>query len=239
MIDSALYHRLTPVVRRFQMRRLFLTLASIWTVATLIGLLLWSLKANGTYHSMAALPTLLATTFIASVIGIWYSMRGGYEFARTAKDLEERFPELDSSLLTAIEQQPPTPHGTLGYLQQEVVRKAVYHGYQNSWLRIVPHWQLLILPVLAGAGLLAFMISVIGQALTTTPLASASVSEDSTAAVVDTPLFEGGFSIEPGDTLCERCRWLMSLARFIPEQGPANAELILWEDHVSEPRQPM
>lgn len=237
MIDSALYHRLAPVSRRFQLRRLFLTLACIWTLATLAGLILWSMKVTGDFYSPWSLPVLLFSTLMASIVGAWFSLSGDEEFARTAHDIEELYPELDSSLVTALEQQPPTTHGTLGFLQQEVVRKAVYHGYQKPWARVVPQWQLLVLPVLAAAGLLAFLTSIVGQTFTQTPATTTASPGDSKELVLAN--IPGGFQIEPGDVEIERFSSLMVLARFDPDQLPANAELVFWNDRQQETQMAM
>ena len=170
MIDSALYHRLAPVTRRFQLRRMFLYLVSIWCVAALIGLALWWSKSTGNGWSPWSLTALFGGTFVASMVAIWLATRNEDDFTKAAQDIEQAFPGLDSSLVTAIEQQPPTPHGTLGFLQQEVVRRAVYHGYQHSWNGVVPKWQMLALPLMAIASLLAFLTIGFGQMLTPNPV---------------------------------------------------------------------
>ena len=238
MIDSALYHRLAPITRRFQLRKLFITLAIIWTMATMIGLSLWWMKLEGLFYSPLTLPVLCLSIFVVSLTGVWFSLRtrGDGGFGQTAQDIEHCFPELNSSLITAIEQHPAVAHGNLGFLQQEVVRKAVYHGYQHSWSRVVPHWHLLVLPLLAGAGLLAFMISVMGQFMTAIPVSAAIVAGDRDSRVV---IPAGGFLIEPGNVEVERYTSLMVLARFANEQLPANAELVYWNENQDETRQEM
>lgn len=238
MIDSALYHRLAPVNRRFQLRRLFMTLALVWSLATAIGLLFWILKSSGQFYSVATLPVLLALTFVASLIGIWYALRGEDKFDQTAQELEQKYPDLDSSLITAVEQQPTRAHATLGYLQQEVVRKAVYHGYQNSWSKVVPQWQLLLLTVLAAIGLLSFMVTIVGQAMTSSSSFASPVAEkEANSIFAEVPT--GSFEIEPGDVEVERFTSLMVLARFAPDRLPANAELVFWDEQQKETRQSM
>ena len=55
MIDSTLYHRLSPIARRVQMRRAFLWLALVWAAAGAAGLGLWWLWncADGEHSARA------------------------------------------------------------------------------------------------------------------------------------------------------------------------------------------
>lgn len=227
MIDSALYHRLTPVTRRFQLRRLFLTLAVIWTVATFVGLFFWWLKTSGVYYSPLVIPTLLIIKMLATVFGLWFALRsdGESDFSRTARDIEKRFPDLDASLITAVEQQPVTVSGSLGFLQQEVVRKAVYHGYQNPWAQVIPRWQMLVLPILAAAGLLAFGITLLGTFMSPLPDRLAQPTQKAAAPSLLGSGFKG-MRVEPGDTDVERYSSVMVLATFGENQLPAEAELV-------------
>ncbi|MGI9517745.1 MAG: hypothetical protein ACR2NP_11910, partial [Pirellulaceae bacterium] len=160
-MDSTLYHRLSPINRRVQLRKLFVTLATIWFLAAAAGMAFWWLNATGVWYSFWTLPVLLMGAFAATLWGFWFSLREDEDFHETAIRIEHRFPELDSSLITAIEQKPRVPHGTLGFLQHETVRRAIYHGYQHSWARIVPQWHLLIAPLLGCLVLLGFLIVLI------------------------------------------------------------------------------
>ena len=239
MIDSALYHRLSPVARRFQLRRLFLTLATLWTLAALLVLSLWWLKSADWFYSVWTLPSVAALTFLATLGGIWFALRSPLDedFSKTAHDIEQRFPELNASLITAVEQVPAVAHGKLGYLQQEVVRKAVYHGYQNSWARVVPQWQLWVLPVLTAAGLLTFLTAVLGYLLTPLPAPLAAVAGEPGTRVVSPT--HGDFRIEPGDVEVERFSSLMVLARFANDHLPGNAQLKFWNQDQQTTMQDM
>ena len=205
MIDSALYHRLAPVARRFQLRRLFMVLATTWTLATMAVLVVWWLKSNAIFHNTWLLPGLVAATFLLTLGGIWLALRDDNEtgLSRTARDIEQQFPELDASLITAVQQQPVVAHGNLGYLQQEVVRKAVYHGYQNHWARVVPQWHMLALALLAAIALLALLISALGTLLSPAPALAGPAEPGSSSALLG-PALEGEFAIEPGDVEIER-----------------------------------
>ena len=240
MIDSALNHRLMPITRRFQLRRLFLTLAVIWSVATCVGLLFWWLKIEGVYYSPLVVPVLLATKLLATVIGLAFVLRsnGESEHERTALQIERRFPDLDASLVTAVEQHPRTVHGSLGFLQQEVVRKAVYHGYQNSWAKVIPQWQMLALPMLAAVGLMAFGVTVLGNFLSPFPGNSSNGSAAAAGESVAHAQF-GEFVVEPGDIEVERFSSLMVLAKFGAQQLPTDAQLVMAEEQGETKTQAM
>ncbi len=240
MIDSALNHRLMPITRRFQLRRLFLTLAVIWSVATCVGLLFWWLKIEGVYYSPLVVPVLLATKLLATVIGLAFVLRsnGESEHERTALQIERRFPDLDASLVTAVEQHPRTVHGSLGFLQQEVVRKAVYHGYQNSWAKVIPQWQMLALPMLAAVGLMAFGVTVLGNFLSPFPGNSSYGSAAAAGEWVANDQF-GEFVVEPGNIEVERFSSLMVLAKFGAQQLPTDAQLVMADEQGETKTQSM
>lgn len=240
MIDSALYHRLTPVTRRFQLRRLFLTLAIIWSVATLVGLFFWWLKISGVYYSPLVIPTLLIIKMLATIFGLWFALRtdGESDFFRTAQNIEKRFPDLDASLITAVEQQPVRASASLGFLQQEVVRKAVYHGYQNPWSQVIPRWHMLVLPMLAAAGLVAFGITILGTFMS--PLPDRLAGPDSNSAGPSQLISKGGgMMVEPGNTEVERFSSVMVLATFGEDKLPAEAELVYQTEQGIETIKPM
>ncbi|MDG2013822.1 MAG: hypothetical protein P8J33_09970, partial [Pirellulaceae bacterium] len=92
MIDSALYHRLMPITRRFQLRRLFLTLAVIWSIATCVGLMFWWLKIEGIYYSPLVVPVLLVIKLLATVIGLAFALRsnGEGDYEQAALQIERR-----------------------------------------------------------------------------------------------------------------------------------------------------
>ena len=234
MIDSALYHRLMPITRRFQLRRLFLTLAVIWSIATCVGLMFWWLKIEGIYYSPLVVPVLLVIKLLATVIGLAFALRsnGEGDYEQAALQIERRFPDLDASLVTAVEQHPRSVNGSLGFLQQEVVRKAVYHGYQNSWAKVIPQWQMFGLPMLAALGLLAFCVAVLGNFLSPFPENSGNGAAVVTGEWVANAQF-GDFVVEPGDIEVEKFSSLMVLAKFAAQQLPTDAQLVM-EDETGE-----
>ncbi len=224
MIDTSLYHRLSSVRRRLQMRRALLMLTTIWTLAAMAAIALWWLKLNQGLQLPMGLAVLLAITLVATLAGLWFAMRDEGDFSRTARQVESNFPELDSALVTAIEQQPTQINRPLGYLQSEVVRRAVYHGYQHRWQRIVPQWQLLLAAVISGLSFVVLFASIAGQYFS--PMANWASSlvgsgGDAMAVADDRTTL----SVEPGDVEIERGTSLLVLARFPSISAPGRVEL--------------
>ena len=224
MIDSTLYHRLSPVTRRLQILRALLTVATVWILAGMTGLVLWWLKWSFGWYSLVGLIVFLSVTTVLTLVGLWFAFRTDDGFVRTARQLERRFPDLDSTLLTAIEQQPRGPAGSLGFLQTEVIRNAVYHGYQNPWQRVVPQWQLLVAGALSVLGLLVLLISAGGQFFSA---ASGIDVNRMVSGLTDGMFGDGsGLVVEPGNTEVERGTSLLVLARFAGREMPGTVELV-------------
>ena len=131
---------------------------------------------------------------------------------------ETRFPELQSSLLAAIEIQPDFHTGRVSYLQDRVIGQVLAHAYQSPWERIVG-WR-----ALCGAHIVHWLLfSLLLVALWQVELATrrrppvAQAAE--VGAVAASPArFE--VRIEPGDTEVERGTSLLVLARFTGELPP-------------------
>ena len=145
-MDHVIYKRIEPVIRRTRFLRVAWTLALIWSLSLMIALVLIYLNRTSELDvSQVGFPFLTAT-LVASVIGVCFGLFKSESPLKTVKRIEREFPELDSSLLTAIEQQAEDGK-SLGFLQQAVMRRAVTHSYENSWASLVPRWQLITAPL--------------------------------------------------------------------------------------------
>ena len=161
--------------------------------------------------------------------------RQSEEFGDTVSRIERTYPELDGVLVTASQQHAPSPQGTLGYLQQDVVRKAVYHGYQNHWLSAVPRGRFVFVALTCFLGLVIFITATLGQFLTSPfdPLAGKTAFDD----VV---IFNGDYEIvvEPGNVEIEKGTSLLVLARF-PGSLPPEATLFFQTGDGQQQQKPM
>ena len=129
------------MARRYRRVRTATWLAVAWVVLATFGAILLSLNRNlGVYFRgeplMFAALGVTVTTFM-----LWLSWRAARDPHWLARRIEDRFPQLDARLLTAIEQVPELPDGRYGYLQQELIQEALFHGYHNDWRRALPAWR--------------------------------------------------------------------------------------------------
>ena len=130
-MDQSLYQRLEPVVRRMQIRRVAVTLALIWIAAALIAGRIFYLNRSGEFDPSGVLGWLAGGTLIASVVGAILAAVKTKTVEQVSVEIERQYPDLDASLITAMEQRPGEGE-RLGFLQQDVLRKAVTHSYVNS-----------------------------------------------------------------------------------------------------------
>ena len=220
-MDHMIYKRIEPVIRRTRFLRVAWTLALIWGLSFVIAVVMIYLNRTGELDvSKVGLPFLVAT-FAASFIGVCIGLFTSVSSLKTVKRIEREFPELDSSLLTAIEQQAEDGK-SLSFLQQAVMRKAVTHSYENSWASLVPSWQLVMAPLVGFLSLFGWMIAMIG-------LVGFAIPHEGDTAIAFSDLAidsqELTIAVEPGNAEVERGTSLLVLARF-GDSIPTNADLI-------------
>ncbi len=233
-MDHVIYKRIVPVTRRIRFLRIAWTLALIWSLSLIVALVMIYLNRTGELDvSGIGFPFLIAT-FVASVIGIGVGIFKSDSSLKTVKRIESEFPELDSSLLTAVEQKAEDGK-SLSFLQQSVMRKAVTHSYENSWTSLVPAWQLIMAPVVGFFSLFGWLIAMIGLVWFSIPHEG-----DTVIAFSDLAIESGALTIavEPGNAEVERGSSLLVLARF-RESIPTKADLIYKNEAGEEVSVPM
>ena len=233
-MDQMLYNRLEPVVRRLQIRRVATTLAVVWVLAALVALFLFYKNYQGLLEPTRALIWLIAVTAVASVVGIVVAKTKSKSPEQFAEEIEKRYPELDASLITAMELKPKEGE-RLGFLEQDVLRKAVTHSYENSWTSLIPGWHLVAAPIAGFIGLFAFAVTMLCLMLFAKPLL-----EDPTIAFEDAAVDAANFviTVEPGSTEIERGTSLLVLARFT-DSFPPDAHLVFTDEEGVESKVPM
>ena len=220
-MERTLYNQLLPVVRRFRFRRIMMSLALVWSLGTAIMGCLYLLNLTGQIDPRPYWLPILITTAVVSLLTLVVAARTSKTIEQVASDLERQFPELDAILLTAIEQKP-IDGPRYGFLQRDVLRRAVAHSFQNHWPATVPGWQMFATPLVAFVMLLAFAAGILSVAFR-----SKDLPPDPTIAFHDAVIDTTNLivSIEPGDTAVERGSSLLVLARF--EEGlPPESKLM-------------
>ena len=223
MIERRLLRQLERVARRLRRRRTIFTWSAVWlTIAILAGLAL-GLNWLWGWYVPQAVPVLatvgLLTALLTLVIARW-SLR---DYRRVAQRVETAYPELQSSLLAAIDQRPDASDGRLGFLQHCVIEDSLRHAYKHAWVKVVPPSQLL----LAHLGHLVAFGCAAAALLCLSAWAKPATVANQAAAEQQRIRVRGDFNVtvEPGDTEVERGTSLLVMARF---QGalPPDAQLL-------------
>ncbi len=235
MIDHRLRRQLEEVARRHRRVRAATWLAAAWVVLATFGAILLSLNRSlGVYFRGEPL-VFAALGVTVTVILLWLSWRAARDPRWLARRIEDRFPQLDARLLTAIEQVPELPDGRYGYLQQELIQEALSHGYRHDWRRSLPAWRYATAFAACGVAACAIALSTLGlfRFARPTPLGLAPLLEPWLSA---SPQPTKLLAVEPGDVSIERGTSLLVLARF-DGQPPAACDLLLHAPGRDEPQQ--
>lgn len=217
-MDDALRQQIDRVGERYRRLRKSAVLTGIWLVLAVIGL------AIGAHARHAGVPTsgwLILTLFgiavIATVVvNVWPSRANDPQ--RVARKLEQRFPDLNSRLLTSLEQRPDASTGRLNYLQRRVVDETLEHARYANWSNAVSPRLLAVATWGQRLSLAVLAVVFLGM------LGSAGPLNRRSSLVV-----AGNVSVEPGDTSVERGSSMLVLARFAGPM-PADVRLITKSD---------
>lgn len=224
-MNPALQDQLRPVVRRERFRLVLSFLAITWIIVAIVGLLVYALNRTAESALDPYLPA--AWIWISAIGGIgtlaamivaFISMPNAEKMAHR---VEERFPELDSVLLTAIEQKP-TPSEGLSFFQHDIIQKAVHHSYQEKWASVIPGWKLF-------SSSFGVIIGFVGAAATCILLVLLPKPEiDSSIHLFDDieePVkLDLSCNVQPGNAEIERGTNLLVLAEFAKD-SPSEAKL--------------
>jgi hypothetical protein len=217
MLRNELDRALDRAASRLHWQRRLWCGAGLWLVlGASLPLIAWTIASpvhRGILMAVAATATLTAALLVA---------RRAIAPRTVARRIEQTFPDLDGSLLTALDQHPDVTTGELGYFQKQVIYQTLAHSRQRDWRDIVPTRQLAaaatahsFAAVLALACLTGSITHVPGQAAP--PVAALTTTE----ATED----DFGLVVEPGDASIERGTPLPIVARFT-KRLPSTARLI-------------
>ncbi|MBN2317048.1 MAG: hypothetical protein JXM79_24185 [Sedimentisphaerales bacterium] len=227
MIEQALRKRLQPTVNRRRRLYLALWLSACWFVSLIVGIGLICVYWLWGWTSSAANWALCISTVLASLLILHKSHQLRVDYKAVARDIEHKHPDLKALLLTAIEQKPDKPGGSLNYLQERVIGEAVRHAVRYDWLRSVSSTRL-VLAQIAWILALTLLIGAMSQLLLPRPFLLRTGGN---------MLAQRGYQITvtPGDTDVESGTPVVVLARF---EGRVPQEVILvFESSDEEPQQ--
>ncbi len=217
-MNHILTQHLDPVVRRIRRRHIAVSLAAAWTIAAVIciALLVSHRMENMTATTLITTCSLvIATSSIIGAYFAWSHRRKMRTYYAVAQQIENEYPDLDSKLLTAIEQ-TPSENQSFDFLQQEVIRSAVYHDYQHGWEKIVPRWQTIAAPMATCASLLLVIATFVSVFL----LAGDPPPDPDIMTFNNVSASNFDFTVEPGNTSVEAGKSLLVIARFSDKTPP-------------------
>lgn len=192
-------------------------LAGAFLVATLLLLeMMWGIAVP-----QSAVVVTASITIILLVV-LWKVFQINGDRRMIARRIEEKFPDLQTSLLAALDVERDVLTGHVGYLQERVIGQALAHAYQNGWHRIVPVKRLLTshflhLLLFAAFGLALWQLharDVIRPVAAGSPTPASEIGQPRKFQV----------TVEPGNTELELGTSLLVVARF---QGPLPADATL------------
>ena len=224
-INSTLEQQLKIVVGRERLRRVCIYLAITWCSAAIVAAIIFVInRAAATSLDLFVPQAWLGIgigTILITLVAVVMALLTTKSVDQIARRIEIDFPELDSVLITAMEQRS-VANQPLGFLQQDVIRRAVYHSYRNEWKSIIPSWQILLSSTAAAAGLLGLTLGGISLLSISRPAVDPSVHLFDDVAVRNS--LEYRATIQPGNTEIERGTSLLILAQF-EQDVPPNATL--------------
>src|SRR5512140_3387081 len=141
-LNVHLESRLREVAHRQARLRLLLRLASCWAGAAFVGLLLVLLQQRTGWASWWPIPAIALGAVAACFLAVG-KLRSRPDLRQVAREIESRHPELNGLLMTAA-QQDNKDGKPLTYLQQRLVRDAIFHGAFRRWADAVPSSSLAI-----------------------------------------------------------------------------------------------
>ena len=224
-INPALLNKLLPAVRRERWRLVISFLAMTWIALAIVGLIVYALNQSAESaldpYLHRAWIWILALGGIGSLAAIAFAFFSMPTAETMAHRVEKTYPELDSVLLTAIEQKPHKTEG-LSFFQYDVIQKAVHHSFEKKWASVVPGWKLFSSSFGAIIGLIGIFLTCYMLFMLPSPEFDSSIHLFSDAAQPVKFNFE--CIVQPGNTEIERGTHLLVLAEFAKD-SPSEADL--------------
>src|SRR3954451_15354510 len=137
MNDQQLRQALETIGRRDRQLVLRWVLAALWLSLALIVVAVVA-RGRGASGAVALLALPLLAVLMFAIPYLFARFRAARDSVALGRRIEERFPNLNARLLTALEQRPAPAGGELGFLQQSVTGQALDHAKAHPWQEIVP-----------------------------------------------------------------------------------------------------
>lgn len=219
-MDYELSHQLNLVAKRFRSLRLWRGLSCIWIVAALLAaaLLAWNRWGHPPVPRFEGWLLMVA----ASASLIWWALVQRYHknSRAIARRIEANYPDLNSALLTAIDQRPDWQNGGYNFFQQKVIRDAATHAVVHRWFTMIPISRIAVSRLSTVLSGLLFALLFAGLQAVVPPQRAQARTLAFDEVVLDQEA-EYQLEVEPGDTEVERGMSLLIRAKFQRSFPPA------------------
>ncbi len=228
MNDQTLRVELQRVSARYRRLVLWKAMALVWLLLAL-AVLVAAYGARLSAQFSPALPVIILALLAAGLLATALVARAKIRLAKNplwiARQIESKFPELDTRLLASLEQLPDQT-GELGFLQRMVIDQTLVHAARNGWEQVVPSHKLR----LAGFAHLAMLFLFAGVACAYVWEVSQSGSLAGSPPPKAIVLAPYQISVEPADAQVEKGKSLLVEARFDKSRVPGDVHLLLRDD---------
>ena len=225
MMNRDLQTALDRVTQRISTQSYLVVLCSLSLCCALWSIVLFYVPSLNAFVNWFGYPWLLIVVALVSVFSFGWNIWGmsvrSSQLRKTAERIEACFPELDSRLLTALDEDGKRQPGqVVGYLPSTVIREALEHRANHNWSQVVPtsHRRAVILVQLALFSL-AFFLYGINPNHRSDSIPTSQVATEGTVSPLD-------IQVDPGNAEVERGSPLLVVARF-GSNVPAGAQLVV------------
>lgn len=224
MAERRLMRRVEEVAERLQRIRRLNSRCRAWLLLAGCGLAL--LAAN------RLMPTPLLSPVMSGLVGVLlialgalFSLKQRASLSDAARTVEQRYPDLDARLVTAIAQRPNVDEGGFSFLQHEVISEALLHAQRHDWREAVPSRSLAGAKFKQAASLVIFAAVFLGATVAGFRSPAAGTTPESGGPLAAAAADGYGLTVEPGNVSIERGTSLLVLARFA-DRLPSDVTLV-------------
>lgn len=231
MSDARLMNQLNVVVNRLRRLRAVKASLACWTVIA-ISLLLMNYQGA---PRQTQLLVLAGGIIVSILVSLWGGRSRPNDRTQAATEIEKEFPELDSMLLTCIQQKPSSAQWEFSFLQSELMSRVLEHSRLNNWSTAIHGLNQSRLSRIFA------MLTCLLLAINASPQVISPVRPDVQSLVTETdtpPPLQIEVSVEPGDTEIEQGTSLLVLARF-DKRLPTDVTLVATDQESREIRIPL
>ena len=232
MADLRLIRRLDQVANRLRLLRGLWTGAIGWAILSAAIFILSSMKMTSLAWSVVlfGVPILFLSVLVAA------SRRKSDRHA-AAVLIEKTFPELDSRLITAVQQQPQGHDWDFSFLQSELLSEVFSQLRSQRWHRAVAASRLWIAQGAHAAALITCLVLLVPMLRHLKHFGHSAAGAEA-LSINNTAATGWQVLVEPGNVELERNTGLLVLARF-PGRVPGNVELVAVDQEHQEIRLPL